>query len=547
MITPRFRPTEEELSLADKILFKAHEGRQKREDDKAAANLDADSAVKLFLTTQLSPQVLSVIWSEADTGEKGWLSRQELTVALRLIGWAQSGENALNRELLEKVSPLATLTGLEPQIPPKDSASTSAPALPPKASVSPATPAISPDSATLRNLAHTNKVPPNSPAVPGPSTSTSLPNTPFVSSSARVTRADLDTWNVPSPFIFHCYKTFEQNDRSQSGFLDAETEALPLFRKARLSDAQLSSIWHLLGVDRSGHFSRDNFVGGLFLVYRALAGLDMPETVPESFASLFSTPSVLNDPFNQTTSSSLSSPDEADELGGLYAQIRTLQDTLITVGQENEDLRSSVQTLTRLSRQQTISQNRMSRNVDSNLVELARLRAELQEKDDEISRLRDSSNIVEELSRENTVFRLQIEELTSHLELYQGDVAAQKLVAEEAIRESERLREQLHELREASTQVPSVTGDDELQNMINEDLSRENRELRNQARELRESLSQLRTPSDEQESLKETARALTRENRRLQRRVQEMESASSGRTATAITSGAERASSTEHR
>ncbi|KAJ3967727.1 hypothetical protein EV361DRAFT_806798 [Lentinula raphanica] len=94
MITSRFRPTEEELSLADKILFKAH--------DKAAANLDAESAVKLFLTTQLSPQVLSVIWSEADTGEKGWLSRQELTVALRLIGWAQSGENALNRELLEK-------------------------------------------------------------------------------------------------------------------------------------------------------------------------------------------------------------------------------------------------------------------------------------------------------------------------------------------------------------------------------------------------------------------------------------------------------------
>ncbi|KAJ3967726.1 hypothetical protein EV361DRAFT_473474 [Lentinula raphanica] len=229
----------------------------------------------------------------------------------------------------------------------------------------------------------------------------------------------------------------------------------------------------------------------------------------------------------------MSSSDEADELGGLYAQIRTLQDTLITVGQENEDLRSSVQTLTRLSRQQTISQNRMSRNVDGNLVELARLRAQLQEKDDEISRLRDSSNIVEELSRENTVFRLQIEELASHLELYQGDVAAQKLVAEEAIRESERLREQLHELREASTQVPSVTGDDELQNMINEDLSRENRELRNQARELRESLSQLRTPSDEQESLKETARALTRENRRLQRRVQEMESASSGRTAQA--------------
>ncbi|KAJ3880600.1 hypothetical protein F5051DRAFT_155030 [Lentinula edodes] len=102
MIPSQFTATQEELSLADIILSKALDGQIKREDP-AAAKLDADTAVKVFLTTKLSPQVLSEIWSEADIGEKGWLTRQELTVALRFIGWAQSGRRSFDRDLLSKV------------------------------------------------------------------------------------------------------------------------------------------------------------------------------------------------------------------------------------------------------------------------------------------------------------------------------------------------------------------------------------------------------------------------------------------------------------
>ncbi|KAJ3797483.1 hypothetical protein GGU11DRAFT_808975 [Lentinula aff. detonsa] len=521
MMTSQFSPTSEELLLADKILLKVHQGRVKREDP--AARLDADSAVKLFLTTKLSPQVLSKIWREADTGEKGWLTRQELTVALRLVGWAQSGEHSLDHSLLVKVGPLAAVAGLGPQIPSKDSTSDSAPAIPPKTL---STPSKFPSNfATSGKPAHSKKVPPNSTAVTD-SSETSPSITPFISSRARVTRAELQKWDVPASFTSHCHELFEKNDHSQKGYLDAKTEALPLFRKAKLTDDQLSRIWHVLGVEHSGQFSKDSFVGGLYLVYRLLAGLEIPVNLPESFITMFSTPSEFTDedPFDHTVSSSASGQDEQDEVGGLYAQIRNLQDTLMTVGQENEDLRSSVQTLMRLSWQHNVSQNHMSRNADSSLVEIARLQAELQEKDKDLTRLRASSRITEELSRENTIFRLQIEELTSRLEVSHGDVAAQKLVAEELTRESERLKQQLDEFRETSTHVPSVTGDQELQNLINEDLSRENRRLRNQARGLQESLSQLRAPNDELESLKETTRELTRENRRLQRRVREMES-----------------------
>lgn len=45
---------------------------------------------------------------------------------------------------------------------------------------------------------------------------------------------------------------------------------------------------HTLGVRKFTRFTKDNFTGGLFLVYRALAGLEIPEDLPESFATAFS-------------------------------------------------------------------------------------------------------------------------------------------------------------------------------------------------------------------------------------------------------------------
>ncbi|KIK65612.1 hypothetical protein GYMLUDRAFT_39090 [Collybiopsis luxurians FD-317 M1] len=442
-------------------------------------------------------------------------------MALRIIGWAQSGEQVLNRSLLEKVSPLAVLSGigLKPKNRPKEP-TTSSP--PPKLSL-PLSPAGR-GSLTVEDLAHFKKLP-QSPLPDSPHTAPSIPS---IFPSASVTRQDIEAWNVPPLFVSHAHKIFDTADKSQQGYLDTN-DILPLFRKARLPDDQLSAIWNLIGVERSGRTTKDNFVGVAFLVCRSLARLELPESLPESFTAAYSTKPPPADPFSSVaSSSSSSSPDQEDEdeVGGLYAQIRALQDALATIGRENEDLRSSVQTLHRVSRQQSMSHNRMSRNVDSGLTEIARLQIELQEKDHVLARLRASLQGTEDLNRENAMLRVQTEELTARLEVSRDDVAAQTLVSEELSRESERLKRQIDELRESSTQVPSVNGDQELQNLINEDLSRENRRLRNQVRELQESISQLQTPNEELDSLKEATRAMTRENKRLQRRVRELESAS---------------------
>ncbi|KAJ4500013.1 hypothetical protein C8R41DRAFT_572090 [Lentinula lateritia] len=417
-------------------------------------------------------------------------------------------------------SPLAIFNT---QTPPKDTTLTSTQAFITEPSSTPS--ASLTNQTTPGDLAQLKKAVSQNPHVAN-SIYSSPPITSHIPSPAHITPVDLQEWNVPATFISHSHKLFDQNDHLQKGYLDAETEVLPLYRKARLTDGQLSRIWHTLGVRKFTRFTKDNFTGGLFLVYRALAGLEIPEDLPESFATAFSAQTQSADPFDHEVSSSSSGPVKEDEVGSLYAQIRTLQDALTTASHENEDLRSSVQTLNQLSRHHTVSLNRMSFNVDSGLAEIARLESELLDKNSVLTRLPASLRLTEDLSRENAVLRLQIEELTSRLEISHGDVAAQELIAEELTRETERLKQQLDDLRETSTHVPSVAGDQELQNLINEDLSRENRQLRNQASELQETLSQLQIPNDELDSLKGITRVLTRENKRLQRRVREMESLS---------------------
>lgn len=53
--------------------------------------LGAEAAVEAFEPVRLSPKVLARIWDIADEGAKGYLTRNEVGVAARLIGWAQRG------------------------------------------------------------------------------------------------------------------------------------------------------------------------------------------------------------------------------------------------------------------------------------------------------------------------------------------------------------------------------------------------------------------------------------------------------------------------
>lgn len=53
--------------------------------------LFANKAIEAFSGTGLKPEVLSAIWDITDGNQKGYLVKDEILAALRLVGWAQAG------------------------------------------------------------------------------------------------------------------------------------------------------------------------------------------------------------------------------------------------------------------------------------------------------------------------------------------------------------------------------------------------------------------------------------------------------------------------
>ncbi|KAF9567118.1 hypothetical protein CPC08DRAFT_703357 [Agrocybe pediades] len=93
----------EEAQLARQILLVAN--------GQSAGALSSDAAIDIFKRSGLSYAALRDIWAIADRKGSGDLSFDELTVAIRLMGWVQAGE-ALNESLVEKAGPLPTLEGI---------------------------------------------------------------------------------------------------------------------------------------------------------------------------------------------------------------------------------------------------------------------------------------------------------------------------------------------------------------------------------------------------------------------------------------------------
>jgi len=92
-MSSNFSPTPAELALVNKIFAK--------NDLQKFGVITGDVAVKIFGGAQLSSSTLGDIWTLSDTENNGFLSRKGVTVAVRLIGWAQKGEQ-VSHDLVNK-------------------------------------------------------------------------------------------------------------------------------------------------------------------------------------------------------------------------------------------------------------------------------------------------------------------------------------------------------------------------------------------------------------------------------------------------------------
>lgn len=79
-----FAASDEEADLAAQLL--------KIAKCEQAGALQANVAVDIFRRSGLTVEQLRDIWNLADQNGSGDLSRDELAMAIRLMGWAQAGE-----------------------------------------------------------------------------------------------------------------------------------------------------------------------------------------------------------------------------------------------------------------------------------------------------------------------------------------------------------------------------------------------------------------------------------------------------------------------
>lgn len=127
MARPVMTPSDDERALIRRIL--AHT------NSLEAGYLVTDTAIDVFNRSGLSRPQLREVWKLADADANGRIAQDELAVAIRLMGWMQSGQ-PFSEGLLEKPGPLPVLDGIAPPTPPQKD-----PALFPKSAFPPVIPA----------------------------------------------------------------------------------------------------------------------------------------------------------------------------------------------------------------------------------------------------------------------------------------------------------------------------------------------------------------------------------------------------------------------
>lgn len=79
-----FSPTPGEAALVNQIFIK--------HDPQKFGVITGDVAVKVFGGANLNATTLGQIWGIADAENQGFLTRKGISIAVRLLGWAQKGD-----------------------------------------------------------------------------------------------------------------------------------------------------------------------------------------------------------------------------------------------------------------------------------------------------------------------------------------------------------------------------------------------------------------------------------------------------------------------
>ncbi|KAF8510211.1 hypothetical protein BU17DRAFT_55537 [Hysterangium stoloniferum] len=213
-----FNPTPAEIALTSLIFAAA--------DPQKLGIITGDAAVNILSGANLSHTVLGEIWAIADKDNNGFLTRKGLSIALRLIGYAQQGET-VKEVLVDTPGPLASIEGFAPPL-----AARPPPSLNPVSQPSP-----SPSTTTFPPLSQQDK-------------------TKFLK------------------LFIGCGPV--------NGLLSGE-KARDVFVKSKLSYDKLSHIWMLADSNARGALDSSDFTVGMYLIQACMSSpsFTLPAVLPK--------------------------------------------------------------------------------------------------------------------------------------------------------------------------------------------------------------------------------------------------------------------------
>ncbi|KAI9002811.1 hypothetical protein BC832DRAFT_560853 [Gaertneriomyces semiglobifer] len=249
----------------------------------------ADSAVAFMMKSGLNTGILGEVWQNADTGSKGYLTRDEFYKALKLIAIAQSGKG-VNTALLHSSTPVPSFEGMRVPGTSTESISNAAPF-----SVATHGTGSSLKSTTASGVAtHLtgNKLTPqftgNSRQQPVASHATGS----TLASVATHATGQGSTTTTPAAATAAAPVTPEERQRLTAafqkcspvdGYVSGEV-ARDLFMKSQLPTETLAKIWQLVDTSGAGRLNSDQFLVAMWLITRTKQGLlrDVPRELPKA-------------------------------------------------------------------------------------------------------------------------------------------------------------------------------------------------------------------------------------------------------------------------
>ncbi|KAG6900294.1 hypothetical protein C0993_000267 [Termitomyces sp. T159_Od127] len=304
MIGGDFLPTDQELGLVAQLYSQA--------GCSCPGYIDGDTVAEILSSAavDLPPIVLTAIWDVADESKSGSLSETCVAIALRLIGWAQSGAK-VTADLVNQSGPSPRVKGLaESNAVPSNwppftesmrqasqklfeaygpvygllegQLSTIPPTTPPQVyeqirSASDSLKSPSPPSPQILST----PVRPRKPTRPPPPINTSKVNPETSFRSAPSILNPCHQWSVSPSTKSNADKHFDELDTLKVGYIEGDIVA-QFMRGFELMPEDLASIWDLSNFNHDFRLSRDEFVIAMHLIEQRISGVELPSVLPAS-------------------------------------------------------------------------------------------------------------------------------------------------------------------------------------------------------------------------------------------------------------------------